>query len=316
MLMDSKQAVNKVKQALLSMQRFSWEQGVTAQAMLELGETDFVILMAKDAVVRQDELGRLGMLSDNNGVTDAAANGEPVLSAWKATGDPQFKLAADRMLNYLLQLAPKTEHGILHHTVDHQQIWVDSFYMAPPFLAAAGHPAEAVKQIDGFRDLLWLADKQMYAHMWDDEKQAFARSDCWGVGNGWAAAGIVRVIKALPASMTVERSRLIGYLKEVLDGCLIYQREDGLFHDVLDNSDSFVETNTAQMLAYAIFNGINEKWIDASYLDAARRMRKAAYLKVDQFGLVQGVCGAPTFSKSGTAPEGQAFFLLMESVAF
>ncbi|QGQ96381.1 glycosyl hydrolase [Paenibacillus psychroresistens] len=314
--MDPNQAVNKVKQALLSMQRFSWEQGVTAQAMLELGETDYVILMAKDAVVRQDELGRLGMLSDSNGVTDAAANGEPVLFAWKATGDPLFKLAADKMLDYLLHHAPKTEHGILNHTVDHRQVWVDSFYMAPPFLAAAGHPEEAVKQIDGFRSLLWLTDKQMYAHMWDDEKQAYVREDCWGVGNGWAAAGIVRVIKALPDSMELERNRLIGYLKEVLAGCLIYQRKDGLFHDVLDNTESFVETNTAQMLAYAIFNAINENWIDDSYLDAARRMRAAANTKVDEYGLVQGVCGAPTFSKAGTAPEGQAFFLLMESVAF
>jgi unsaturated rhamnogalacturonyl hydrolase len=42
-------------------------------------------------------------------------------------------------------------------------------------------------------------------------------------------------------------------------------------------------------------------------------MRKAAYGKVDSFGLVQGVCGAPYFNKSGTATEGQAFFLLMES---
>ena len=123
--------------------------------------------------------------------------------------------------------------------------------MAPPFLAVAGHPEEAVKQIDGFRSLLWLAEKQMYAHMWNDENQAYARADCWGVGNGWAAAGIVRVIKALPDSMRMSEFALIGYLKEVLDGCLVYQREDGLFHDVLDNTATFVETNTAQMLAYS-----------------------------------------------------------------
>ena len=42
-------------------------------------------------------------------------------------------------------------------------------------------------------------------------------------------------------------------------------------------------------------------------------MRKAAYKKVDSFGLVQGVCGAPNFNRPGTATEGQAFFLLMEA---
>ena len=42
-------------------------------------------------------------------------------------------------------------------------------------------------------------------------------------------------------------------------------------------------------------------------------MRKTAYSKVDSFGLIQGVCGAPNFNKPGTATERQAFFLLMEA---
>ena len=42
-------------------------------------------------------------------------------------------------------------------------------------------------------------------------------------------------------------------------------------------------------------------------------MREAVYQKVDEFGLVQGVCGAPNFNRPGTATEGQAFFLLMEA---
>ena len=87
------------------------------------------------------------MLSDVNGVRffRSAANGEPVLYAWKLTGDAELKLAANRMLHYLLKVAPKTAQGILHHTVNHPQIWADSFYMAPPFLAAASHYDEAVK---------------------------------------------------------------------------------------------------------------------------------------------------------------------------
>jgi hypothetical protein len=34
--------------------------------------------------------------------------------------------------------------------------------------------------------------------------------------------------------------------------------------------------------------------------------------KVDQYGLVQGVCGALGFDRWGVAAEGQAFFLMME----
>ncbi len=53
--------------------------------------------------------------------------------------------------------------------------------------------------------------------------------------------------------------------------------------------------------------------LERNVRQAIDRMRKAAHGKVDEFGLVQGVCGSPTFNHPGTATEGQAFFLLMEA---
>jgi hypothetical protein len=41
-------------------------------------------------------------------------------------------------------------------------------------------------------------------------------------------------------------------------------------------------------------------------------MRLAVHSKVDDLGLVQGVCGSPEFDHPGTATEGQAFFIMME----
>ena len=186
-------------------------------------------------------------------------------------------------------------------------------YMAPPFLAVAGHPDEAVRQIEGFRKALWDPRKKLYSHIWDDGSASFARRDFWGVGNGWTAAGITRVIRSLPETMTGERTRLIGYVRELLDACLAHQRSDGLFHDVVDQPSTFVETNLAQMLAYTVYRGMHAGWLDASYLPAADRMRAASHAKVDTLGLVQGVCGSPNFDHPGYATEGQAFFLLMEA---
>ncbi len=305
--------VEKVKYAMLAMQRYSWEQGVAAQALLELGETDFVVLLAREAVLRQREDGRLGVMGSNDAVTDPAANGEAVLYAANFTGDQSLQSAADRMLGYLLNQAPKTSSGTLHHIVTKPQVWIDSMYMAPPFLAAAGYFEEAVKQIEGMRELLWLPEKQLFAHIWDDGEQAFERIACWGVGNGWAAAGMTRVIRMLPTEMMAEKQRLVDYVKAVLDGCLGHQRDDGLFHDVVDDPSSFVETNLSQMLAYTIYRGISGGWLSKAYLDIADHMRQAAHVKVDDNGLVQDVCGAPHFDRPGTASEGQAFFLLMEA---
>lgn len=307
--------LDRVKQAMLTMQRDAWEQGVAAQAFLESGDTELVVLMAREAVVRQIPDGRLAVISCWDGVTDPAANGEAVLYAARVTGDERFRLAGERMLSYLLERAPRTKDGVLYHVANKPQVWVDSLYMAPPFLAIAAHPEEAVRQVEGIRRLLWNREKKLFFHNWDDARGEYIRKEFWGVGNGWAAAGMTKVIKALPARMEAEKKRLIGYVKEVLEGCLAHQRPDGLFHDFVDKPSTFVETNLAQMLAYTIFRGVQGGWLDADYLKPAARMRQAAGQKVDAQGYVQGVCGSPNFDSPGTATEGQAFFLLMEAAA-
>jgi len=307
--------VDRVKLSMLAMQREAWEQGVAAQALLEWGDRDMVVRMAHGAVLRIYPDGRLGQVSDNHGVTDPAANGEGVLFAARATGDPVFQDAADRMLNYLLKTAPRTADGTLFH-IDHKpQVWIDSMYMAPPFLAVAGAPAEAVKQVEGIRRLLWNPKSGLFSHIWDDGKKAFERKAFWGVGNGWAAAGMTRVVRALPEGMRSERKRLIGYIRQVLDGCLARRRPDGLFHDVVDDPKTFVETNLGQQLSYTIFRGVKAGWLPKTYLREAEAMRRAARSKVDELGYVRDVCGSPTFEKPGTATEGQAFFILMEAAA-
>ena len=100
------------------------------------------------------------------------------------------------------------------------------------------------------------------------------------MGNGWAAAGLARLVKALPETIAA-RLRLAGYAREVIDGCLAHQRGDGLFHNVVDQPSSFVETNLAQMLAYSIYRGLGAGWLEDSYRSAADRMRSAAHAKVD-----------------------------------
>jgi unsaturated rhamnogalacturonyl hydrolase len=307
--------VDKVKLAMLTMQRHAWEQGVAMQALLEWGERDLVIMMSREAVLRIWPDGRLGQVWDNHGVTDPAANGEGVLWAARETNDPAMKSGADRMIDYLLHKAPRTGDGTLYHIDNKRQVWIDSMYMAPPFLAAAGAHAEALKQVDGFRKLLWNEGRKLFSHIWDDDRDGFERQDFWGVGNGWAAAGMSRVLKALPGTMKAERRKLADHVREVLDGCLRHRRSDGLFHDVVDKPGTFVETNLSQMLAYTIYRGVAGGWLPRSYLEPAGIMRAAARAKVDDLGYVRDVCGSPTFEAPGTATEGQAFFILMEAAA-
>jgi len=303
----------KVKNAMLCLQRATWEQGVAMQALLEHREYEMVILMAKDAVLRQAPDGRLAILGEEFALSDAALPGEAVLWAAKKTNDQILMNGFQKMLEYILTKAPRDKNGIIYHFSNIPQIWSDIMYMLPPFLAVAGKYDEAVKQITGPYSYLWDEKKKLLSHKWDCEKNAFERKDCWGVGNGWAAAGISRVIKVLPDSKIEEKKKLIGYLKNLLDGVLSYIREDGLFHNIVDDPNSFVETNLSQMISYSIYRGIQGGWLDRNYAAVAKKMRSAVHSKVDQYGLVQGVCGSPDFDHPGTATEGQAFFILMET---
>jgi unsaturated rhamnogalacturonyl hydrolase len=305
--------LTKVKNAMLCMQRASWEQGVAGQAILELGEFDLLYLMAKEAVLRQTEDGRLSVLYSDNGATDPAASGEMVMRMAEKTGEKELLDAHKRMLNYLLTKAPRTEDGTISHLINKKELWIDSMYMSPPYLCVAGEADESFRQIKGMRKALWNNDAKLYAHRWDATKKQFINSKFWGVGNGWAMAGIARVIDDLPKSKSKERETLIKYNTENIDGCLKHLRADGLFHNILDDKNSFVETNLSQMLAYSIYRGVKSGWLPSSYLGPANKMRKAAHAKVDESGFVTGVCGAPHFNSPGRAAEGQAFFLLMES---
>lgn len=310
---DNNEIVEKVILAMLSMQRASWEHGVAAQALLELGRTDLVYLMAKEAVLRQLNDGRLSVVYTDNGVTDPACSGEPVLHTYNETGEMEFKEASDKMLDWLLAKAPRSENGTVYHTLNAPTIWVDSFYMCPPFLSFAGKHKEALRQIEGLRAALWNAEKKLYAHQWHDGEKRFMSDRFWGTGQGWAAAAFIRLLKTLPEDMVSEREKIAGYFTELLEGCLPFLRADGLFHNYVNEPDTFVETNCSQMLAYSIFSGVKLKILDKNYLEFALKMRDAAYKKADKNGYVMGVAGAPHFDRYGRSTEGQAFFLLMEA---
>lgn len=309
----SNSLADKVKFAMLSTQRASWEQGIAAQALMEMGDNDLLLMLAKEAVLRQAPDGRLASVASQNNVTDTASNGEPLLYAYTLTGDNYYKDAALKMLYYLEFLAPKTSSGILLHLTDAPDVWADSIYMAPPFLSAIGKHELAVKQALGMINFLQDHGTKLLSHMWNDEKKVFTRKDFWGVGNGWTVAGLNRIINSLPKSMKQEKQQLIVKSKEIIDACIRFMRDDALFHNVLDDKNSFVETNLSQMLVYSIFTGVKSGWLESSYLESANKMRKAAHLQVDNLGFVQGVCGSPDFNHAGTACEGQAFYLLMET---
>jgi rhamnogalacturonyl hydrolase YesR len=303
--------VAKVRAAALSMQRKSWEQGVLAQAFFEEGDDALVVQMARASLICPNDNGLVAALG--GAPVDPLMLGESLWRAAQLSDEPALRRAADSMLDFTLHRAPRAGDGTIFHTG--RTIWSDSFHTSPPFLAFAGHPAEAIRQIDGHWKRLWSPQRKLLAHIWNEDRQAFDDPSAWGGGNGWAAAALTRVIRALPADAGAGKLRLAAMERQLIDGCLAHQRSDGLFHNVVDDEGTFVETDLGQMLAFSIYESVRGGWLPGDYLPAADRMRFAARAKVDGDGFVRGVAGAPTFASPGVSPEGQAFFLMMEAAA-
>ncbi len=306
--------VDKVKLALLAMQRHSWEQGVAMQALLEMGDTQTVILLAKEAAYRSMTDGRVATIGVTDGVTDPCCAGEALLYAARLTMDRDLLSASQNLERWALESAPRSESGIVYHLTTRPEYWVDSMYMLPPYLMAAGHYIIALQQLMGYYNALHDNLSGLMCHIWDEKNRSYIREAHWGVGNGWAVSGMARIIAFLPESWKDEKRKIIRMATDLIDSLLQHMREDGLFHDVVDDPNTFVETNLSQMLAYALLRGISDGWLSQEkYSGYCEKLRAAVIKKVDTYGLVQGVCGAPTFDKPGVAPEGQAFFLMMEA---
>jgi rhamnogalacturonyl hydrolase YesR len=309
---ESSQQIAKATRAAMAMQRRDWEQGILTEALVEAGDRKNAILLTKAAIVQRTPDGRLGVVVSGS-PTDPAMGGAAYAKVAEWTGDEQIRRAVDGLLTWIRFKAPRNADGILYHVFDSPEMWSDGLNGAPPFLAAMGFYEEALTQVEGYRQRLWNPQKKLLAHIWDDGKREFKDGNTWGGGNGWAAAGLARVLHYLPSDRPKDREKLSSFAREIIDGCLQHQRPDGLFHNVIDQPSSFVETNLAQMLAYSIYDGIAAAWLPASYRSSADRMRAAARLKMDTDGYVQGACGAPNFDSPGISTEAQAFCILMES---
>lgn len=300
--------INKAKMALLCMQRHSWEQGVCAQAFFEAGDTETAVGLVLDMANRQRDDGRLGLMYGETTCTDPLSALEAHVKAVEITRDEMLKTALYKALRWVLEDAPRNETGIVYHVDYAKQFWVDSMYMLPPGLVKAGYEAEAIKQADGYIEHLYIPEKSLFKHIWDETESRFIIDKFWGVGNGWAISGLARMIEGINDSNT--KKRYAEIVRKTIESALELQRNDMLFHNILDDPDTFVEANFAQMLCYTIKKGVQTGWLDASFMKRVPETLDAVLKQVDEYGILRGACGAPHFDKPGAAPEAQAFFIL------
>lgn len=112
----------------------------------------------------------------------------------------------------------------------------------------------------------------------------------WGRGNGWQAAGMTELLLSLPKNHPL-RPRIIKGYNLMMASLLKYQANDGLWRQLLDDPDSWVETSASGMFTFAFVTGVKQGWLARkSFGPAARKAWLGLVKHIDSDANVTDVC--------------------------
>ena len=168
------------------------------------------------------------------------------------------------------------------------RLWIDDMYMITILQAQAYRATGDRKYIDraGKEMQLYLKKLQnpdgLFYHAVDVPY-------VWGRGDGWVAAGMTLLLKWLPEDSPYRKTVLSSYRK-MMAALLRWQREDGLWGQLVDKPDSWAETSGSAMFTYAFIEGVRNGWMDSElYLPAARKAWIALCDRLDEHGNLGGI---------------------------
>lgn len=174
-------------------------------------------------------------------------------------------------------------------------LWADDLYMSISFLSRMGDLTndpryfdDAVKQVINFHKHLLDEEKGLMYHNWYSINNSVGVA-FWGRANGWAILAQIDLIDKLPLNHP-QRETVISLFRKHISGIARYQSESGMWHQVLDKNDSYIETSCSAMFAYAMARGVNTGILDNDYLAKAKRSWQGILTKIDDKGNVEGVC--------------------------
>ncbi|KAJ7617130.1 hypothetical protein FB45DRAFT_933493 [Roridomyces roridus] len=304
-----------------SLPSHSWEYGTAAEAFLELdsavlsvfGSEPFPVLSVPPAWVAplsyaeaNIELGLDGLDDGSGAVGDPASLGVAAVMLGKTNNT--YATAAQSEIDYLLNKAPRWSNGAISHRDDVPELWADFMYMAPPFIAYFAADSlnssllfTAYEQCLLYRQvLLFNSNSTTPSHGADP--------GLWSTGNGWAAAGMARVlasiIKAPVSNGTPWRAsaiaNLTAWIKEIIDGARKAPMDGGLLRNYLNDMSTdghgFGEISGSALLASVAYRMVvmtPKDFPPATYVSFADGIRRTLGGKDAQ--------GNPHITQNGTA---------------
>ncbi|CAE6450161.1 unnamed protein product [Rhizoctonia solani] len=344
-----------VEARMLEQSKGSWELGTATQSLFEYEYPSFSVygdnfLAPPKSLPKSADISKILKITDQVLLTrppgvlsfmpDQAAGDPPSLGVsmlfanWTvrspaSTGSSSYAAAIIDQLNYSLTRAPRAPNGAISHRVDQIQLWSDSVYMLPPFLAYFGalHQDEGVlraayDQVRFYRDLLFDGSTGLWRHIVLGNGEDLNH---WSTGNGWAAAGIMRVLTTIKDSslsdkFVSEQANLEGWALEIVNNVWKYQQANGTLLNYATDGNSFADSASTALLAAATYRLATHLHSTGSKVDlsnslaAASRARTLVSRSLDADGWLLNVVDPWNFPIRGTrSAEGQAFVLSLEA---
>ena len=112
----------------------------------------------------------------------------------------------------------------------------------------------------------------------------------WGRANGWALLTMCEVLDVIPESHP-QRGAILELLRSHVRGLAACQSGEGLWHQLLDRNDSYLESSCTAIYTYCMAHAINRGWIDAmAYGPAVTLAWNALTTQVNAEGQVENTC--------------------------
>lgn len=295
--------------------RWTYPLGVTLYGMLEAGRllgapdmTDYVLRHVRqvtdiDAYACYDT-ARYGFAGVNqqlcwlDALDDCGSFGSLMLETGLYEQDENVRRIAARIADYMLLEQPRRADGAFMRRDD--TMWVDDLYMSVPFLCrAAGllnRPEaleECVRQMRRFRALLFMPEKGLMAHM-RCLRREMSNGIPWSRGNGWVIFSLSELLRALPERHP-ERPFLLSFFAELTEGYLRVQDETGMWRQVLDDPEAYLEASSTAMMICAFSRGARHGWYAPELALRAESAARRAWCSlteeaIDRHGNLYGVC--------------------------
>jgi unsaturated rhamnogalacturonyl hydrolase len=227
---------------------------------------------------------------------DCGAMGASVIEVYRRDQQERYRTYIEQVAEHILMRQSRLEDGTLVRSFPHQwTLWADDLYMGLSFLARMGELTgdsryfdDAAKQVINFHKYLFDEQKGLMRHCWysDVNRPGVA---FWGRANGWAMVAQIDLLDRLPQNHP-QRDTLLALLQRHLLGIAQYQSGEGLWHQLLDKMDSYLETSCSAMFTYAVARAVNKGYLEPRYASIAQRGWEGVMSKIRSDGQVEGVC--------------------------